>query len=142
MFFHQIFDEAHDRSTYVLGCASEAVVVDPGFDTSRYLDVAAAEGARVRFVLETHAGDRAARDLLVGRCGAAPLVPAGPDVPGAPTIVAGDVLRVGDVRISPFVVPGTAPGRLAYAISDLATSDEPFAVLDGVSAIRRELIAA
>jgi hydroxyacylglutathione hydrolase len=142
MFFHQLSDNAQAHSTYVLGDGSEAVVVDPGPNVSEYVELAAAEGARVRFVLETQPGDRVARDQLVEQCGAVALIPSGPDASGAPTIKLGALLRVGDVQITPLSAPVIGRGRRAYAISDLATSAAPFAMLGWTRDAGRELIAA
>jgi hypothetical protein len=118
MFFHRLPPDGTDRTTYVLGCGSEAVVVDPGPDVTRPEQVAAAEGARIRYVLETKAGDPRSRDLLAGRAGAVALIPSGSRGHRAATIAPGAALRIGDVRIVPCAVDGSAD-MLAYSITDV-----------------------
>ena len=80
MFFVQVLDPDLGCAAYVLGDAGAAVAVDPGLDTGRLIAAAAAHGAVITTIAETHvhADHVSGRALLAGATGAAVRVPPAP----------------------------------------------------------------
>jgi len=73
MFFVQVLDPDLGCAAYVLGDAGAAVAVDPGLDTDRLIAAAAAHGAVITTIAETHvhADHVSGRALLADATGAA-----------------------------------------------------------------------
>jgi hydroxyacylglutathione hydrolase len=56
MFLERLYDDALAQASYLIGCekTGTAIVIDPLRDPERYLAAAAARGARIAVVTETH----------------------------------------------------------------------------------------
>jgi glyoxylase-like metal-dependent hydrolase (beta-lactamase superfamily II)/rhodanese-related sulfurtransferase len=143
VFFHQLIHDDLGCACYVLGAAGRAVVVDPGLDVDAILAVAAQERAQVELILETHvhADHVSGRDLLARRTGARVRVPAGGEVDagaGEP-MRAGEIEQLAGVRLEAIAAPGHRPEHLAFAVSDLERSPEPWLLLSGDSLLVGDL---
>lgn len=143
MFFRQLVDVDLGCATYLLGDAGRAVVVDPGVDVERLLAAAGEVPAQIEAVLETHvhADHVSGRALLAARTGARVRVPAGAGVApaaGSP-LRAGDVVRVGAVRIDVLAAPGHRPEHLALLVTDEARCPDPCMLLSGDSLLVGDL---
>jgi len=109
-----------DRS-YLATDGEVAVVVDPQRDIDRVLDLAAARGARVTHVLETHVhNDYVTGGLeLAQRTGAAYLLPAGSGVAFDHVAVGdGEVVEAGAMRLRVLDTPGHTHHHASYALQD------------------------
>ena len=109
-----------DRS-YLVHDGETAVVVDPQRDIDRVLEAAAASGARVTHVLETHIhNDYVTGGFALAKAtGAAYVVAATEDVAFSRTAAAdGDPIRAGSLTLTAVATPGHTPGHLAYVLSD------------------------
>jgi len=121
----------------VLGCKTVGAfaVVDPHEDlVEEYVRIAAAQGAAIVAVLETHvqADHVSGLPQLVSRTGAAANLPDGADVAFTHTPLRdGAVVTLGNVEISAIATPGHAPAHHAYAVTDRTRADEPWLVLTG-----------
>jgi hydroxyacylglutathione hydrolase len=128
-----------------LGCASYliadtdagvAVVVDPRADVSAYLEVENELGVRITDVIETHnhADHVSGRPALVARGGVTARIHrlAAAEYPHSP-FDDGDVIDVGDVRLTILHTPGHRPEHCAVIVTDPARSSQPVAVLTGDS---------
>ena len=54
MYFKQFYLGCLAHASYLIGSAGEAVVIDPQRDVKQYLDEAAAQGFKIKYVIETH----------------------------------------------------------------------------------------
>jgi hydroxyacylglutathione hydrolase len=137
MFFRQVLNEATACASYILGCKTEGVlaVVDPHEDlVDSYVAIAAAQGADITAVLETHvqADHISGLTQLVDRTGATAYVPEGAGVAFAHTPLRDRmVVALGNVDIAAIATPGHAPAHHAYAVTDRTRAYEPWLVLTG-----------
>jgi glyoxylase-like metal-dependent hydrolase (beta-lactamase superfamily II)/rhodanese-related sulfurtransferase len=122
-----------DRS-YLVHDGAAAVVIDPQRDIDRMLDAAAAAGARITHVLETHIhNDYVTGGLALARAtGAAYVVAAAEDVNFSRTGVGdGDAIEAGGLSLTALATPGHTPGHLSYVLRE--GSGGPAAVFTGGS---------
>src|SRR5262245_45253711 len=142
MILTRFYEDKLAQASFLLGCSSEAVVIDPNRDIKRYLDAARAEGLRITAVTETHIhADFVSGSRELARCtGAALCVSAegGPDwqyafgrEPGTRLLHHGDTLRVGKIRLDILHTPGHTPEHLTFLLTDQATSSEPLGAFTG-----------
>src|SRR5256886_16474391 len=54
MYFKQFYLDCLAHASYLIGSDGEAAVVDPQRDVDQYLDEAAAQNLRIKYVIETH----------------------------------------------------------------------------------------
>jgi hydroxyacylglutathione hydrolase len=131
--FRQFVDDDLGCASYLIGdpTGGEALVVDPAYAIEQYLEAAAADGARIVGVLETHThADHVSghgrfaleHDLPVS---VNPL--AEPEYPFRP-LDDGDVLHVGDVSVRVIHTPGHRPEHCAFVVDErlVLTGDSLF----------------
>src|ERR1700704_1171654 len=112
MHFKQFYLNCLAHASYLIGSDSEAVVVDPQRDVDQYIEEAAAQNLKIKYVIETHlhadfvSGHRelAARtgaEIVIGARAAAEL----------PHRAArdGDVLPLGSIELRALETPGHTP---------------------------------
>ena len=144
MILRRFHDPQLAQMSYLIGCSTtrNAVVVDPTRDADMYVSAAAAAGLKITHVTETHihadfvSGSRE----LVARTGALLLLSneGPPDwqygfAKGdrAQLLRHGDMFDVGRIRITARHTPGHTPEHLSFLVKDLATTEEPVAILTG-----------
>ncbi len=144
MFLKRLYDDRLAQASFLVGCATagEAVVIDPNRDAEQYLAAAAAEGARITRITETHihadfvSGSRE----LAARTGATMLLSreGGPDWQyafaagdGATLIGEGSQFAVGSVRFDVIHTPGHTPEHLTFLVTDTPASDRPVGAFTG-----------
>jgi hydroxyacylglutathione hydrolase len=136
MIFRQFLHEPLAAASYLVGCAAcgEAAVVDPCLAAEHYALFAADKGLRITAILETHmhADYISSARALAALCGAEIALPRRAEAcfPHRP-LDDGDVVDVGNVRITALHTPGHTPEHLAYLISDLPRAERPWFVLTG-----------
>src|SRR5437762_11643355 len=54
MYFKQFYLGCLAHASYLIGSEGEAVVVDPQRDVDQYIDEAAAQNLRIKYIIETH----------------------------------------------------------------------------------------
>jgi hydroxyacylglutathione hydrolase len=134
--FRQVLYRDLGCTSYLLGDAGEAVVVDPRWDIDEYLEIAAAERLTITHVVDTHehADHVSGRSRLVAATGAQGHRPLVPGAEGeTDTIAAGDTITAGQVCLTALGAAGHRPEHLAFAVSDLGRGPEPWLVLTGDS---------
>jgi hydroxyacylglutathione hydrolase len=137
VFFRQLFNDRTACASYVLGCKTHATlaVVEPHVDLiDEYVAVAAAQGAALTAVLDTHvqADHVSGMAELVARTGATAYVPAGAGVDFEHHPLAdGDVVRLGNTELRAIATPGHALAHHAYLVTDHVRADQPWFVLTG-----------
>ncbi len=144
MFLRLLYDEKLAQASYLIGCeaSGEALVMDPGRDIRRYLDLARREGLRIAHVTETHihadfvSGSRelahhtGARLYLSGMGGPDWQYRYAADA-GAQLLRDGAIVRVGGIELSVLHTPGHTPEHLTFVVTDTKAGREPMGALTG-----------
>jgi glyoxylase-like metal-dependent hydrolase (beta-lactamase superfamily II) len=137
MFFRQLLKDETACASYLLGCKTHGTfaVVDPHVAlVDTYLELAAAQGAAITAVLDTHVQADHVSGLpeLVARTGATAYVPEGAGVGFEHHALAdGEVVRLGNVELEAIATPGHALAHDAYLVTDHTRSDDAWFVLTG-----------
>ena len=137
MFFRQLLNDETACASYLLGCKTHGTlaVIDPHSDlVDEYVAAAAAQGAAIVAVLETHvqADHVSGLPALVARTSATAYLPEGSGVEFDHHALAdGEVLRLGNTALQPIATPGHAAAHHAYLVTDHTRGEEPWFVLTG-----------
>ena len=144
MFIRRFFEPKLAQTSYLIGCAGagQAIVIDPNRDVDQYIQAAAAEGARVTHITETHihadfcsgARELAARSggtLYLSDEGDADWKYAFAAADHAVLLKHGDHITVGNVGLEVVHTPGHTPEHICFLITDRAAADEPIAAATG-----------
>ena len=137
MYFRQLLNDETACASYLLGCKSKAAfaVVDPHVDlVDEYVALAAAQGARIDAVVETHVQADHVSGLpeLVARTGATAYLPQGSGVDFEHHALRdGELVTLGNVEVAALATPGHARAHHAYVVTDRTRGDEPWLVLTG-----------
>ena len=137
MYFRQLLNDDTACASYLLGCksAGQFAVVDAHVDlVDDYLALAAAQGAEITAVIETHVQADHVSGLpeLVARTGATAYVPDSAGVEFEHHAVADhEVITLGNTELRAVATPGHAPAHHAYLVTDRRRADEPWFVLSG-----------
>ncbi len=137
MFFKQFVNDGLGCASYLIGdgSAGECVVVDPAWDVEPYVEVAAKEGLRIRYVIETHNhADHVSGHGKLAASGAEVAIykEAGVQYPHK-ALGDGDAIRIGTVRLTVLHTPGHRPEHISLSVTDTTRADEPWMVLTGDS---------
>jgi hydroxyacylglutathione hydrolase len=136
--FRQITHDDLGCASYFIGDydAGVAAVVDPRLEIGPYLEFARYLSVQIEHVLETHnhADHVSGHGRLAAATGATIHIHrgAGPDYDHEP-FDDGWELELGDVRVRAIHTPGHRPEHTAFALTDVARGDGPWAVLTGDS---------
>jgi hydroxyacylglutathione hydrolase len=136
MIFRQITHDDLGCASYLIGDdeAGLAAVVDPSFEVDEYLELARYMGVSIEHVFETHnhADHVSGHGRLAAATGATIHIhrDAGVAYEHEP-FDDGDEWDVGALRVRALHTPGHRPEHTAFALTDLARGDEPWAVLTG-----------
>jgi len=137
VFFRQLLNDETACASYLLGCKTHGTlaVIDPHSDlVDEYVAAAAAQGAAIVAVLETHvqADHVSGLPALVARTGATAYLPEGSGVEFDHHALAdGEVLRLGNTALQAIATPGHAAAHHAYLVTDHTRGEEPWFVLTG-----------
>lgn len=131
MHFKQFYLGCLSHASYYLGSNGEAAIIDPQRDVQQYLDEAAADGAKIKYIIETHshADFVSGHKELAARTGAQIVFGQKAETGfEALKVKDGDMLNVGHIRLRVYETPGHTP----EGISILATVDgEPDRLFTG-----------
>jgi hydroxyacylglutathione hydrolase len=137
VYFRQLLNDETACASYLLGCTSHSAfaVVDPYVDlVDRYLELAAAQGAQIVAVFDTHVQADHVSGLpeLVARTGATAYLPDGAGVEFEHhALHDGEVVTLGNVDVAAVATPGHALAHHAYVVTDHTRGDDPWLVLTG-----------
>lgn len=131
MHFKQFYLGCLSHASYYLGSNGEAAIIDPQRDVQQYIDEAEADGAKIKYVIETHshADFVSGHKELAAKTGAQ-IVFGQKAETGFETLKVkdGDILTVGYIRLRIYETPGHTP----EGISILATAEgEPERLFTG-----------
>jgi glyoxylase-like metal-dependent hydrolase (beta-lactamase superfamily II)/rhodanese-related sulfurtransferase len=133
MYFKQFYLACLAHASYLIGSDGEAAVVDPQRDVDQYIDEAAAQGLKIKYVIETHLhadfvsghrelAERTGAEIVFGK-------EAGATFPHR-AVKDGDELSVGSVKLQVIETPGHTPESICVLVTDEA-SDGPQKILTG-----------
>jgi glyoxylase-like metal-dependent hydrolase (beta-lactamase superfamily II)/rhodanese-related sulfurtransferase len=136
MLFRQVLHEDLACASYVIADGGRAAVVDPKWEITDYLALAAEHDLTIEHILETHnhADHLSGRGRLADATGATIHVSAeaGVEYEHEP-LADGDVIELRNARIRALATPGHRPEHLAYVVEDTGRGGEPWIVLTGDS---------
>jgi glyoxylase-like metal-dependent hydrolase (beta-lactamase superfamily II)/rhodanese-related sulfurtransferase len=134
MFFKQFYLNCLAHASYLIGSDGAAVVVDPQRDVDQYLDEAAANDLKIKYVIETHlhADFVSGHRELAARTGAEIIfgARAKATIPHR-AVKDGDQLTIGKVRLRILETPGHTPEGICILVIDTEVSHQPQKVLTG-----------
>lgn len=144
MFIRRFFEPKLAQASFLIVCQGkgQAIVIDPNRDVEQYIQAAAAEGAKVTHITETHihadfcsgARELAARSggtLYLSDEGDADWKYAFAQQDGAVLVKNGDHIKVGNIDLEVLHTPGHTPEHISFLITDTAAADEPIAAATG-----------
>jgi len=134
MYFEQCYLGCLAHASYILISQGEAVIVDPQRDVEMYCETAAAHGAKIRHIFETHlhADFVSGHKELAARTGAKIYIGAQANATFPHVAVQdGFELRVGKMSIKVLETPGHTPESICVLITDEKKSPKPWAILTG-----------
>ena len=134
MHFKQFYLNCLAHASYLIGSDSEAAVVDPQRDVDQYLEEAAAENLKIKYIIETHlhADFVSGHRELSARTGAQIVFgeKAKATVPHQ-AVRDGDELMIGKVKLRILETPGHTPESISVLVINTKVSDQPQKVLTG-----------
>jgi glyoxylase-like metal-dependent hydrolase (beta-lactamase superfamily II)/rhodanese-related sulfurtransferase len=136
VYFKQVLNEDCGCSSYIIASreAHQCAVVDPGLALEPYLEAMAGRGLELRYIIDTHlhADHVSGNRLLSAHTGAPIYLEAAADVafPFQP-LRDGDVLEVGELRLTVIETPGHRPESLSLLVTNPPRGREPSMVLTG-----------
>lgn len=128
----QIYTGCLAEAAYYIESKGEAVVIDPLRETEPYLERANADGAKIKYVLETHFhADFVSGHLDLAKKTGATIVYGPTAQPNFDAYVAKDneILKVGDVTIKVLHTPGHTMESTTYLLRDEKGND--YAIFTG-----------
>jgi glyoxylase-like metal-dependent hydrolase (beta-lactamase superfamily II)/rhodanese-related sulfurtransferase len=134
MQFKQFYLGCLAHASYYIGSGDEAAIVDPQRDVQQYLDEAAANGQKIKYVIETHShADFVSGHLeLAGKTGAA-IVYGQRAATKFPTLKVkdGDELNVGAVKLKFLETPGHTPEGITIVAENTEDDTAPLKMFTG-----------
>ncbi len=134
MYFKQFYLGCLAHASYLIGADGEAAVVDPQRDVDQYIEEAAAQNLKIKYIIETHlhADFVSGHRELAARTGAEIVFgkQAGAAFPHR-AVKDGDELSVGTVKLGILETPGHTPESICVLVTDAENADEPKKILTG-----------
>lgn len=119
MYFKQFYLGCLAHASYLIGSDGEAAVIDPQRDIKQYLDEAAAQGFKIKYIIETHLhADFVSGHRELARRASADIVfgwKAGVQFPHR-AAKEGDELQVGQLRLRMLETPGHTPESISVLV--------------------------
>jgi hydroxyacylglutathione hydrolase len=136
MFLKQFFVEGLGCASYLVGCEAEGVaaVIDPDRDVQRYIETATARGLTITHIIETHlhADHVSGNTDLAARTGAEIYLHEAAQAEFAhQPLLEGDVLELGNVKLTVRHTPGHTPDSISLLVTDTTRSAQPWLALTG-----------
>lgn len=128
----QIYTGCLAEAAYYIQSKGEAVIIDPLRETEPYIERAEADGAKIKYVLETHFhADFVSGHLDLARKTGATIVYGPTAQPEFEAKIAedGEVLTVGDITIQVLHTPGHTMESTTYLLRDESGND--YAIFTG-----------
>ncbi|RAJ87918.1 glyoxylase-like metal-dependent hydrolase (beta-lactamase superfamily II) [Chitinophaga dinghuensis] len=132
MHVEQIYTGCLAQGAYYISSAGEAAIIDPLRDTAPYLQRAAKDGVKIKYIFETHFhADFVSGHLDLHQQTGAPIVYGPAADPAFEAIIAtdGQEFKIGDVTIQVLHTPGHTLESVTYLLKDETGKD--YAIFSG-----------
>lgn len=134
MYFKQFYLGCLAHASYLIGADGEAAVVDPQRDVDQYIEEAAAQNLKIKYIIETHLhadfvsghrelAERTGAEIVFGEKARA-------NFPHQ-AVKDGDELTIGSVKLGFLETPGHTPESICVLVADTENADEPKKILTG-----------
>jgi len=134
MYLKQFYLGCLAHASYLVGSDGEAAVADPQRDVEQYLQEAAANDLKIKYIIETHLhadfvsghrelAERSGAEIVFGE-------KAGATFPHR-AVRNGDELKVGKLVLRVWETPGHTPEGISVLVIDPEVSEQPIKVLTG-----------
>ncbi|MGH9818947.1 MAG: MBL fold metallo-hydrolase [Pyrinomonadaceae bacterium] len=134
MNFKQFYLGCLSHASYYLGSENEAAIIDPQRDVQQYIDEAAANGQKIKYVIETHShADFVSGHVELAAKTGAQIVygqRANTKFP-ALKVKDGDDLKIGNVALRFFETPGHTPEGITIVAEDESDPTVPRKMFTG-----------
>ncbi len=134
MLFKQFYLGCLSHASYYIGSKDEAVIIDPQRDVLQYLDEAAANGQKIKYVIETHShADFVSGHLELAAKTGAQIIYGQRAATRFPTLKVndGDELEVGKVKLKFLETPGHTPESITIIAESTDDQAEPLKMFTG-----------
>lgn len=134
MNFKQFYLGCLAHASYYIGSGDEAAVIDPQRDVQQYLDEAAANGQKIKYVIETHShADFVSGHIELASKTGAQIVYGSKAETAFPTLKVsnGDELTVGEIDLKFLETPGHTPESITIVARDTSSPDVPLKMFTG-----------
>ena len=134
MKFKQFYLGCLAHASYYVGSETEAAIIDPQRDVQQYLDEAAANGQRIKYIIETHShADFVSGHLELSEKTGAEIVYGERAKTEFPThkVKDGDELAIGKVKLKFLETPGHTPDGITVLAENTEDSSEPLKMFTG-----------
>ena len=121
MIVEQLYTKCLAEAAYYIESKGEAIVIDPIRETQQYIDIAQNNGAKIKYIFETHFhADFVSGHLDLAKKTGASIVYGPTATTGFDAIIAKDnqEFKIGDVRIRVLHTPGHTPESSTYMLID------------------------
>ncbi len=133
MFVKKIKSEGLAHLSYLLGSEGMAAVIDPRLDVDVYIETAMLEGARIKYIFETHRNE----DYVTGslelaeRTGARIFHGGALDFKYGEVVSEGDKFELGMLEMSVMETPGHTFESISIVVSDIESGGYPVGIFTG-----------
>jgi len=121
MIIEQIYTGCLSQGAYYIHSNGEAAIIDPLRDIKPYIEKAANDGVKIKYIFETHFhADFVSGHVTLAENTGAPII-YGPNAnPSFEAHIAkdGDIFKLGDVTISVLHTPGHTMESTTYLLAD------------------------
>jgi hydroxyacylglutathione hydrolase len=134
MQFKQFYLGCLAHASYYIGSEGEAAVIDPQRDVQQYLDEAAANDQRIKYIIETHShADFVSGHLELAEKTGAQIVYGQRANTEFPTLKVkdGDELAVGKVKLKFLETPGHTPEGITILAENTENPNDPLKMFTG-----------
>jgi len=132
MYFKQFYLGCLAHASYLIGADGEAAVVDPQRDVDQYIEEAAAQNLKIKYIIETHLhadfvsghrelAERTGAEIVFGEKARA-------NFPHQ-AVKDGDELTIGSVKLGFLETPGHTPESICVLVADTENANEPKKIL-------------
>jgi glyoxylase-like metal-dependent hydrolase (beta-lactamase superfamily II)/rhodanese-related sulfurtransferase len=134
MYFKQFYLGCLAHASYLIGSEGEAAVVDPQRDVDVYIQEAAANGFKIKYIIETHLhadfvsghrelSERTGAEIVFSRTAQATFKHR--------AVKDGEELKLGKVILRIMETPGHTPESICILVTDMEVSQQPQKILTG-----------
>ena len=134
MQFKQFYLGCLSHASYYIGSEAEVAIIDPQRDVQQYLDEAAANNQKIKYIIETHAhADFVSGHIELAEKSGAEIVYGAKAKTEFPThkVKDGDELNVGKINLKFMETPGHTPEGITILAENMEDIDAPVKMFTG-----------